>query len=67
MSTQTERWMKTEQAAEYLSVSTSYLYNQGSEIGIPRVKLGNGYRYRMSDLDAWMLGKSNVQNDDTNL
>jgi excisionase family DNA binding protein len=58
MSIQTERWMKTEEAAEYLSVSTSYLYNKGLEIGIPRVKLGNGYRYRISDLDAWMLGKS---------
>ena len=67
MDTQTERWMRTEEAADYLSVSTSYLYNQGAEIGIPRVKLGKGYRYRISDLDAWMLGKSNVQNDNTNL
>jgi excisionase family DNA binding protein len=61
METQRERWMKTEEAAEYLSVSTSYLYNRGSEIGIPRVKLGNGYRYRISDLDDWMLGKINAE------
>jgi excisionase family DNA binding protein len=61
METQRERWMKTEEAAEYLSVSTSYLYNRGTEIGIPRVKLGNGYRYRISDLDDWMLGKTNAE------
>jgi len=61
METQRERWMKTEEAAEYLSVSTSYLYNRGTEIGIPRVKLGNGYRYRISDLDDWMLGKINAE------
>ncbi len=61
METQRERWMKTEEAAEYLSVTTSYLYNRGTEIGIPRVKLGNGYRYRTSDLDDWMLGKINAE------
>ena len=58
MSTQTERWIKTEEAAEYLSVSRSYLYQKGDSVGVPRVRLGDGYRYRMSDLDAWMLGKS---------
>ncbi len=61
MEKQRERWMKTEEAAEYLSVSTSYLYNRATEIGIPRVKLGNGYRYRISDLDDWMLGKTNAE------
>jgi len=54
MELQVERWLRTEEAADYLSVSTSYLYQQGPKIGIPRVKLGKGYRYRMSDLDAWL-------------
>jgi excisionase family DNA binding protein len=63
MSTQTERWMRTEEAADYLSVSIGFLYNQATAIGIPRVKLGKGYRYRMSDLDAWMLGTSDAQDD----
>jgi excisionase family DNA binding protein len=58
MDTQKERWIKTEEAAEYLSVSASYLYQKGPAVGVPRVRLGDGYRYRMSDLDAWMLGKS---------
>jgi excisionase family DNA binding protein len=58
MNTQTERWLRTQEAADYLSVSIGFLYNGAIELGIPRVKLGKGYRYRMSDLDAWILGKS---------
>jgi excisionase family DNA binding protein len=58
MSTQTDRWLRTEEAADYLSVSIGFLYNRATEIGIPRARLGKGYRYRISDLDAWMLGKS---------
>ena len=61
MDIQTERWIKTEEAAEYLSVSLSFLYQKGPDAGIPRVKLSNGYRYRMSDLDAWLLGKLDAQ------
>jgi len=62
MSTQTERWLKTEEAADYLSVSVGFLYNRSTEIGIPRVKIGNGYRYRATDLDKWMLGKLDDSN-----
>jgi excisionase family DNA binding protein len=61
MNTQKERWIKLDEAAEYLSVSRSYLYQKGPAAGIPRVKLGNGFRYRMSDLDAWLLGKLDAQ------
>ena len=61
MSAQTERWLRTEEAADYLSVSIGFLYNRSTEIGIPRVRLGKGYRYRISDLDAWMLGKSDAE------
>jgi excisionase family DNA binding protein len=62
MDTKKERWIKTEEAAEYLSVSTSYLYQKGDSVGVPRVRLGDGYRYRMSDLDAWLLGKLDDSN-----
>ncbi len=63
MDTQKERWIKTEEAAEYLSVSSSYLYQKGPAAGIPRVKLGSGFRYRMSDLDAWLLGELDEQSN----
>ena len=54
---ETERWIRTEEAAKHLSVSKTYLYQIGDSVGIPRVKLGSEYRYRTSDLDAWLLGK----------
>ena len=61
MNIETQGWITLEQAAKYLSVSRSYLYQRGTLIGVPRVKLGNSFRYRISDLDAWLLGKLDEQ------
>ena len=49
-----ERWINLNEAATHLQVSKSFLYQKGEELGIPRVKLGNKYRYKKSDLDAWL-------------
>lgn len=59
METTTERWITLQEAAKHLSISKAYLYQKGEEMGIPRVKLGKTYRYKSSELDAWLLGKSN--------
>jgi excisionase family DNA binding protein len=53
--TTTEGWINLTDAAAHLQVSKSFLYQKGEELGIPRVKLGSKYRYRKSDLDAWLL------------
>ena len=50
-----ERWITLEEAAEHLSVSKSYLYQ--TDLGIPRARIGNQLRYRISDLDTWLLSK----------
>jgi excisionase family DNA binding protein len=50
-----ERWITLEEAAEHLSLSKSYLYQ--NVLGIPRARIGNQYRYRISDLDTWLLSK----------
>ena len=50
-----ERWITIEEAAEHLSVSKSYLYK--NDLGIPRTRIGNQLRYRISDLDTWLLSK----------
>jgi excisionase family DNA binding protein len=52
--TTTEGWINLNDAAAHLQVSKSFLYQKGEELGIPRVKLGSKYRYRKSDLDAWL-------------
>ena len=50
----TERWISLEAAAAHLSVSKSWLYQKGQAAGVPRARIGTKYRYKTSDLDAWM-------------
>jgi excisionase family DNA binding protein len=59
---QAERWITLEEAAAHLQVSKSFLYQKGGELGIPRVKIGTKYRYRRSELDAWVKGQANALN-----
>jgi len=56
-----EGWITIEQAAEHLSVSPNFLYNKGKILNIPRVKLGKMYRYKVSQLDNWVLSQSENQ------
>jgi len=54
MENQSERWITLKEAANHLNVSRSWLYQKGQEAGVPRARIGTKYRYRASDLDAWM-------------
>jgi excisionase family DNA binding protein len=54
MTSQSERWITLKEAAAHLNVSPSWLYQRGSQAGIPRAKIGNKYRYQVSQLDGWM-------------
>jgi len=49
-----ERWITLKEAAAHLNVSRSWLYQKGQAAGVPRARLGSKYRYKSSDLDAWM-------------
>jgi excisionase family DNA binding protein len=57
MEVHTEGWINLGEAAAHLQVSKSFLYQKGQSLGIPRVKLGSKYRYKKSDLDAWLMSK----------
>ena len=57
MEVHTEGWINLGEAAADLQVSKSFLYQKGQSLGIPRVKLGSKYRYKKSDLDAWLMSK----------
>ena len=48
------RWMTLKEAAAHLNVSTSYLYQKGDTVGVPRYRIGNKFRYKLSDLDTWV-------------
>ena len=52
------RWMTLKEAAAHLNVSTSYLYQKGDSVGVPRYKIGNKFRYKLSDLDAWVQSQN---------
>ena len=49
-----ERWATTEEVAEYLSKPTNWLHNNAERLGIPRRRLGRQYRYRLSEVEAWL-------------
>ena len=54
MESNPERWLTLQEAAAHLNVSRSWLYQKGKSAGVPRAKLGNKYRYKASELDAWV-------------
>jgi excisionase family DNA binding protein len=58
MENQPERWITLKEAAEHLNVSRSWLYQKGRLAGVPRARIGSKYRYKSSDLDAWMKSQS---------
>ena len=52
------RWMTLKEAAAHLNVSASYLYQRGDSVGVPRYKIGNKFRYKRSELDAWVQSQN---------
>lgn len=52
------RWMTLKEAAAHLNVSTSYLYQKGDSVGVPRYKIGNKFRYKLSELDNWVKSQN---------
>ena len=52
------RWMTLKEAAAHLNVSNSYLYQKGDTVGVPRYRIGNKFRYKLSELDAWVQSQS---------
>ena len=49
-----ERLLTTDEIAEYLAKPRSWIDQNAEKIGIPRVKLGNHFRYRLADVDSWL-------------
>lgn len=58
MENKSERWITLREAAEHLQVSRSWLYQKGAAAGVPRARVGTKYRYKTSDLDAWMKSQA---------
>lgn len=50
----TEPYVATEELAAYLGKPTSWLWNNVLKLGIPHVRVGRGYRFKVSEVDAWL-------------
>lgn len=49
-----ESWVTTEVVADYLAKPAGWVYSNAARLGIPRYKVGNQYRYRLSEVSAWV-------------
>ena len=49
-----EPFITTREAAAYLGKPVSWLYHEAEERGLPRYKVGNQWRHKRSELDAWV-------------
>lgn len=49
-----EEWLNADEAANYLSISTSNLYSMAQLGRIPGHKLGKMWRFNKNELDAWI-------------
>lgn len=52
--------MKTEEVLGYLAISRTKLWQLVNKEGLPAFKIGGDYRYRRSEIDAW-IEKQRVQ------
>ena len=52
--TNPDKWMTTQEIMNYLSVSRTKLWQMVNNDGLPAFKMGGDYRYRKSEVDAWM-------------
>lgn len=49
-----EPFVTTEDVAEFLGKPPSWLYNRAERLGVPRYRVGLQYRYRLSEVAAWV-------------
>ena len=49
-----EPWGSTEDGAQHLGKPTSYIHQHAERLGLPRHRIGQQYRYRLSEVDSWL-------------
>jgi len=53
-----EAYATTEEVADFLNKPLSWLHHTAGPLGIPRRKIGNQWRYRLSEVEAWVEGRA---------
>lgn len=54
-------WLSIDEAADHLSVSTSYLYSLAQDKRIPANRVGRGWRFDREQLDAWVRANAPIE------
>lgn len=54
MPTHTEPLATTAEVAAFLKKPESWVYDNAARLELPRFKVGNQYRYRISEIEAWV-------------
>lgn len=49
-----EPFVDTEELCKFLIKPASWVYNNAERLGIPRYRVGLQYRYRLSEVAAWL-------------
>jgi predicted DNA-binding transcriptional regulator AlpA len=49
-----EPYVGTTDTAAFLGKPKSWLFNNAELLGVPRYRIGNQWRYRLSEIAAWM-------------
>jgi len=57
-----EEWLTVEEVCALFKVKRGYLYNLTYRDEIPHYKLNGMLRFRASEVEAWMLAKTNGSN-----
>lgn len=56
-----EKWLTSEEAAEYLRLGLSNLYSLAQEGRLPGNRIGKVWRFSKEDLDAWVRSNKPIQ------
>jgi excisionase family DNA binding protein len=54
MPTQAEPLATTAEVAVFLKKPESWVYDNAARLDLPRFKVGNHYRYRLSEVEQWV-------------
>ena len=54
-----ERWLSVKEIAAHLGVSKESIYNWVNEEKIPAHKIGRFWKFKVSEVDTWVISKKN--------
>lgn len=52
-----EPWVTTDEVAAHLHKPVGWVHQSADRVGLPRRRLGNQFRYKISEVDLWLSGQ----------